>query len=75
MLSALLADDLAKIIQDATEWDAGAFKARGVPEAMKFVELLAIEQARKLGVCSLNEFRRFMGLKRGSSSTSAVDGF
>ncbi|KIP05732.1 hypothetical protein PHLGIDRAFT_91744, partial [Phlebiopsis gigantea 11061_1 CR5-6] len=56
-------DDLAKIIQDATEWDAGAFKARGVPEAMKFVELLAIEQARKLGVCSLNEFRRFMGLK------------
>ena len=42
----------------------GAFKARGIPEAMKFVELLAIEQARSWGTCSLNEFRRFMGLKR-----------
>ena len=30
---------------------------------MKFVELLAMEEARSWGTCSLNEFRRFMGLK------------
>lgn len=55
--------DLAKILQDATEAEAGAFRARGIPEAMKIVELMAIEQERNWGTCSLNEFRRFMGLK------------
>ncbi|EKM53146.1 uncharacterized protein PHACADRAFT_259331 [Phanerochaete carnosa HHB-10118-sp] len=59
--------DLAKILQDATEAEAGAFRARGIPEAMKVVELMAIEQARSWGTCSLNEFRRFMGLKPYSS--------
>ena len=39
---------------------------------MKFVELLAIEQARSWGTCSLNEFRRFMGLKREQLVISAV---
>ncbi|GJE92324.1 linoleate 10R-lipoxygenase domain-containing protein [Phanerochaete sordida] len=55
--------DLAKILQDATEAEAGAFRARGIPEVMKVVELMAIEQARNWGTCSLNEFRTFMGLK------------
>ena len=64
VLTLFLIDDLAKILQDATEADAGAFRARGIPEAMKFIELIAIEQARSWGTCSLNEFRRFMGLKR-----------
>ncbi|KAI0034621.1 heme peroxidase [Vararia minispora EC-137] len=43
---------LAKILMDATETYAGAFKARGTPEVLRFVELLTIEQARGWGTCS-----------------------
>ncbi|KAL0070995.1 hypothetical protein AAF712_001553 [Marasmius tenuissimus] len=56
-------EDLARILMDATEYRAGAFKARGIPEALKVVEVLGIERARQWGTCSLNEFRKFMGLK------------
>ncbi|KII85619.1 hypothetical protein PLICRDRAFT_56845 [Plicaturopsis crispa FD-325 SS-3] len=55
--------DLANILQNATEASAGAFKARGIPEALRVVEILGIMQARSWGTCSLNEFRKFMGLK------------
>lgn len=55
--------DLAKVLMDATEAYASAYKARGTPEALRFVELLSIEQAREWGTCSLNEFRKFMKLK------------
>jgi len=55
--------DLASIIQNATEAPACAFKARGIPDALRVVELLGIEQARSWGASSLNEFRKFMGLK------------
>ncbi|KAI0338309.1 heme peroxidase [Trametopsis cervina] len=55
--------ELADILQNATEASASAFKARGIPEALKVVELLGIEQARSWGTCSLNEFRQFMGLQ------------
>ncbi|KAF8958408.1 heme peroxidase [Flammula alnicola] len=55
--------DLAKILQDATSHYAGAFKARGIPETLRVVELMAIEQSRNWGTCSLNEFRKFLGLK------------
>ncbi|EEB97750.1 hypothetical protein MPER_02863, partial [Moniliophthora perniciosa FA553] len=30
---------------------------------MRVIEILGIEQSRKWGVCSLNEFRKFIGLK------------
>uniref|UniRef100_A0A7G1PUP4 Dioxygenase n=1 Tax=Tricholoma matsutake TaxID=40145 RepID=A0A7G1PUP4_TRIMT len=56
-------DDLARTIQDATEHRAGAFKARGTPEALRIIEILGIEQGRAWGTCSLNEFRKFLGLK------------
>ncbi|KAK7062576.1 hypothetical protein VNI00_000064 [Paramarasmius palmivorus] len=56
-------EDLAKVLLDATEWRAGAFKARGIPAAMRVIEILGIQQSRKWGACSLNEFRKFMGLK------------
>ncbi|KAI0246364.1 heme peroxidase [Lactifluus subvellereus] len=55
--------DLARILQDATAASASAFKARGTPEVLRVVELLGIEQARSWGTCTLNEFRKFMGLK------------
>ncbi|KAF9219282.1 heme peroxidase [Gyrodon lividus] len=55
--------DLARILQDATEQRAGAFRARGCPAVMRVIEILAIEQGRKWGACTLNEFRSFMGLR------------
>lgn len=55
----LLADALVK----ATSVPAAAFKARGVPHVMRVIEVLGISQARNWGCCSLNEFRRFLGLK------------
>ncbi|KAJ6551508.1 heme peroxidase [Mycena capillaripes] len=55
--------DLAKILQDSTSWRAGAYKARGIPEVLRVIEVLGIEQARQWGACSMNDFRRFLGLK------------
>ncbi|KAF7324770.1 hypothetical protein MKEN_00518800 [Mycena kentingensis (nom. inval.)] len=55
--------DLAKILQDATVSRAGAYKARGTPEVLRLIEKLGIEQARRWGTCSMNDFRRFLGLK------------
>ncbi|KAJ7249642.1 heme peroxidase [Mycena rebaudengoi] len=55
--------DLARILQDATEAPAGAFRARGVPAVLCVMEILGITQARKWGVCTMNEFRAFLGLK------------
>lgn len=54
---------LASALQDATSVPAAAFKARGVPHVMRVIEILGIEQARNWGCCSLNDFRRFLGLK------------
>lgn len=59
-------DALANILQNATEIVAQSFRARGTPDVMRVVEMLAIEQSRTWGVCTLNEFRQFLGLK-GSS--------
>ncbi|KAJ7595940.1 heme peroxidase [Mycena floridula] len=56
-------DDLARIIQHASGTRAGSFKARGVPHALKVIEVLSIEQARHWGACTMNEFRKFIGLK------------
>ncbi|KAF8154674.1 heme peroxidase [Crassisporium funariophilum] len=55
--------DLANILHNATEWRAGAFQARGVPEALRVIEIMGIKQSRSWGTCSLNEFRKFLGLK------------
>ncbi|KAF8551616.1 heme peroxidase [Imleria badia] len=56
-------EDLARLLQDATERRAGAFRARGCPPVMRLVEIFAIEQGRKWGACTLNEFREFIGLR------------
>ncbi|KAK0202651.1 linoleate diol synthase [Desarmillaria ectypa] len=56
-------DDLAKVLHDATDEPAAAFRARGTPPSMRLHEILGIEQNRRWGVCSLNEFRKFLGLK------------
>ena len=61
-------DDLARILQQATEKPASAYRARGTPEALRLVEILGIEQAREWGLCTMNEFRAFLGLKGWPSS-------
>ncbi|KAF7358979.1 Heme peroxidase [Mycena sanguinolenta] len=57
-------DDLAKILLDATESPAGAYRARGTPTVLRVIEIMGILQARQWGVCTMNEFRQFLGLKQ-----------
>ncbi|KAI0783170.1 heme peroxidase [Abortiporus biennis] len=60
-------DDIAAILQDATESGAGTYRARGTPASLRIVEIMAMEQAREWGVCTMNEFRRFLKLKEFES--------
>lgn len=46
-------DALAKILQDATDAPAGAFRARGTPEVMRLIEVMTIQQARGWGVATV----------------------
>ncbi|KAK2808634.1 hypothetical protein FQN50_004498 [Emmonsiellopsis sp. PD_5] len=57
-------EDLAKIMTEAVEEVAGTFGPRNVPKALRAVEILGMQQARNLGCGSLNEFRKFFGLKQ-----------
>ncbi|KAN0138085.1 hypothetical protein V8E53_003974 [Lactarius tabidus] len=54
---------LAEILKDAIEQPAAAFGARGTPHIMRLHEIMGIESNRRWGVCSLNEFRKFLGLR------------
>jgi linoleate 10R-lipoxygenase len=60
-------NDLAKIIQDATEEPAHRYGARATPPALRIIEILTILQGRSWGVCTMNEFRQCMGLKKFDS--------
>ncbi|KAJ3865441.1 heme peroxidase [Lentinula novae-zelandiae] len=60
-------DALADILHSATENAAGAYRARGTPAALKVIEVLGIQQARQWGVCTMNEFRQYLGLKTFST--------
>jgi len=55
--------DLVKELVHATDQVAGAFGANGVPKILRVIEILGIKSARKMGVCSLNELRRFLNLE------------
>ncbi|KAM0454878.1 hypothetical protein ACHAPV_008252 [Trichoderma viride] len=57
-------EDLVRILKEAMDDPAGVFGARMVPKALKIVEVLGINQARKWQVASPNEFREFFGLKK-----------
>ncbi|OJJ87377.1 peroxidase/cytochrome P450 family protein [Aspergillus glaucus CBS 516.65] len=56
-------DDLVNILSNAVEDVASSFGARNVPKALRSIEILGINQARRWNVGSLNEFRKFFGLK------------
>ncbi|KAL0959663.1 hypothetical protein HGRIS_011365 [Hohenbuehelia grisea] len=60
-------DDLANILQTATSHPAGAFRGRGTPPVLRLVEIMGMEQARRWGVCTMNEFRKYLGLKEFES--------
>ncbi|KAF8460707.1 heme peroxidase [Russula ochroleuca] len=55
--------DLAKILRNVTAAPASAFKACRTPEVLRIIEILSIEQGQKWGVCTLNEFCKFICLK------------
>lgn len=50
-------------LSGVTNLELGTFGARNVPKVLKAVEILGIQQARRWGVGTLNEFRKFFGLK------------
>ncbi|KAI9697077.1 MAG: hypothetical protein M1836_005039 [Candelina mexicana] len=56
-------DDLVEIITSGIEDTAGAFGANNVPSVLRAVSILGMQQARKWNTGSLNEFRKFFGLK------------
>ena len=41
----------------------GSFGPNSVPKCLRAVTILGMQQARKWGLGSLNEFRKFFGLK------------
>lgn len=57
-------EDLVRILKESMDDPAGMFGARRIPKALRIIEILGINQARKWQVASLNEFREFFGLKR-----------
>ncbi|KAG5636742.1 hypothetical protein H0H81_007000 [Sphagnurus paluster] len=65
-------DDLAAILHSATEEPAGAFRGRGTPTVLRMVEIMGIQQGRAWGVCTMNEFRKFLGLKRMSQKSGSM---
>ncbi|KAL4078615.1 heme peroxidase [Scleroderma yunnanense] len=59
--------ELARILMDATSHHAASFGARGTPSCMRINEIMGIESGRAWGVCSLNDFRKFLGLRTYST--------
>ncbi|KAF9492298.1 heme peroxidase [Pleurotus eryngii] len=60
-------DDLANILHSTTADPAGAYGARNTPPVLRLVEIMGMEEARSWGVCTMNEFRKYLGLKQFAS--------
>lgn len=60
-------DDIARVLHDAVENPCGAYRPRGIPASLRIIEIVGMEQARSWGVCTLNEFRKYLGLKQYES--------
>lgn len=54
---------LQSMYHDRKLMTTGAFGANNTPTCLKAVTVLGMQQARKWGLGSLNEFRKFFGLK------------
>lgn len=57
-------DEVARILHDATSHAAGTYGGQNTPHSLRVVEILGISQARRWGLCTMNEFREYLGLKR-----------
>ncbi|KAF9477868.1 heme peroxidase [Pholiota conissans] len=57
-------DDLFSVLADATESPACSYGGLGSPGVLRLVEIMGLEQARSWGVCTMNEFREYLGLKK-----------
>ena len=55
--------ELVNILSDSIEDVAGCPGANNVPTALRAAEILGMQQARHWNCASLNEFRKFFGLK------------
>ena len=61
-------NDLAELVFDAIEAKAGCPGGKAVPDWAREREILKFKQARQAKVCTLNEFRQHLGLKRAFAS-------
>ena len=55
---------MAELLFDAVETLAGSPGAKAVPEWAREQEILKLKRARQANVCTLNEFRQYLGLER-----------
>lgn len=55
--------ELAKIFTAGVEQVSGSFGARNIPKALRAITILGIQQCRAWNLCTLNEYRKFFGLK------------
>jgi linoleate 8R-lipoxygenase/9,12-octadecadienoate 8-hydroperoxide 8R-isomerase/linoleate 8R-lipoxygenase/9,12-octadecadienoate 8-hydroperoxide 8S-isomerase len=59
--------DLAKILIDGCKNVSGAFGGQNTPAVFRNIEISSILQARSLGLCTLNEYRSHLKLKKYQS--------
>jgi hypothetical protein len=57
-------NDLANLLFNAIEEKAGSPGGRSIPDWAREQEIERLKQARETNVCTLNEFREHLGLKR-----------
>ncbi|EGP87976.1 unnamed protein product [Zymoseptoria tritici ST99CH_1A5] len=55
--------DLARVLKECMDDTAGRFGPRHVPKSLRAIEMMGINRARQWNTASLNEFRKFFGLK------------
>lgn len=67
-------DAINKLIRDAMADVASTMGARKVPAEMRDVDIQGICSARKIGLCTLNEFRKFLRLKEYESYREMLSG-
>ncbi|KAK4694208.1 linoleate 10R-lipoxygenase, partial [Lecanoromycetidae sp. Uapishka_2] len=56
-------DELVEILASSVEDTAGAFGPNNIPKCLKAITILGMQQSRAWNLGSLNEFRKFFGLK------------
>jgi hypothetical protein len=61
-------NDLVELLFDAIEAEAGYPGGRAVPNWARDENILKLRQAREANVCTLNQFRQHLGLKRAFKS-------